>query len=273
MPAEDASFPPKVKIRSYPCEEYLGLVFAYLGEGDSPPLPRYLDFEAEGVVDNSTYVRNCSYFQNVENALDPVHTAFVHRENGRAFEGLSGVPRMEGEESPWGIEMRGTRPNGKVRVNQFGMPNVLHLALKFGDVWGDTLAWRVPIDDETHRSFSIHFAPVTGAAAAQYRARREQELARADDAAVIDLGEAVLRGGARVQDMAPEDPHVINVQDYVAQVGQGRLVDRARDRLGRSDVLVIILRRIWARELQALAEGRPLTNWHRPPGLVAASGL
>ncbi len=169
--------------------------------------------------------------------------------------------------------MRGTRPNGKVRVNQFGMPNVLHLALKFGGVWGDTIAWRVPIDDETHRSFSIHYAPLTGEAAERYRERRAQELARVDDEAVMEIGEAILRGERRVQDLAPDDPHLINVQDYVAQVGQGRLVDRAQDRLGRSDVLVIILRRIWARELQALAEGRPLTRWHRPPGLVAASGV
>src|SRR5713226_7171098 len=52
QPAEDSSFPPKVKIVSYPTEEYLGLIFAYLGDaehGDTgafrpPPLPRYPDF-------------------------------------------------------------------------------------------------------------------------------------------------------------------------------------------------------------------------------------
>ncbi|HZU05115.1 MAG TPA: Rieske 2Fe-2S domain-containing protein, partial [Chloroflexota bacterium] len=32
MPAEDPSFPPKVRIRSYPTQEYLGLIFAYLGD-------------------------------------------------------------------------------------------------------------------------------------------------------------------------------------------------------------------------------------------------
>jgi 5,5'-dehydrodivanillate O-demethylase len=31
MPAEDPSFPPKVRIASYPTQEYLGLVFAYFG--------------------------------------------------------------------------------------------------------------------------------------------------------------------------------------------------------------------------------------------------
>src|SRR5262249_43556868 len=32
QPAEDAGFAQKVKIKSYPCEEYLGLIFAYLGD-------------------------------------------------------------------------------------------------------------------------------------------------------------------------------------------------------------------------------------------------
>src|SRR5216684_2264622 len=62
QPAEDASFASKVRIRSYPCEEYLGLVFAYLGDaerGDTgafrpPPLPRYPEFEREGALDVAT---------------------------------------------------------------------------------------------------------------------------------------------------------------------------------------------------------------------------
>src|SRR5436309_1850808 len=32
QPAEDSGFASKVKIRSYPTEEYLGLVFAYMGD-------------------------------------------------------------------------------------------------------------------------------------------------------------------------------------------------------------------------------------------------
>src|SRR5918911_4789725 len=40
MPAEDPSFPPKVRIKSYPARICAGLVFAYLGEGEPPELPR-----------------------------------------------------------------------------------------------------------------------------------------------------------------------------------------------------------------------------------------
>jgi nitrite reductase/ring-hydroxylating ferredoxin subunit len=35
QPAEEESFAKKIRIRSYPTEEYLGLIFAYLGEGIS----------------------------------------------------------------------------------------------------------------------------------------------------------------------------------------------------------------------------------------------
>ncbi|HWP29662.1 MAG TPA: aromatic ring-hydroxylating dioxygenase subunit alpha [Chloroflexota bacterium] len=273
MPAEDPSFPPRVRIRAYPTAEYLGLIFVYLGEGEPPPLPRYPDFEQDGVLLTSSYVRHCNYFQNIENGLDPVHTAFAHRESRGTFVGLEGVPRMTGEESPWGITMYGTRPNGKVRVNQFGMPNVLHIMLPAGTReagWMDALAWRVPVDDETHRSFNVNLVHVRGEAAERYRAWLASQPPYTGPSAV-ELGDAVLRGELRVDDI--EDRSVIvNVQDYVAQVGQGRIQDRRQERLGRSDVLVILLRRIWARELRAFAEGRPLTAWTRPPGLVATSG-
>jgi 5,5'-dehydrodivanillate O-demethylase len=275
MPAEDPSFPPKVKIASYPTEEYLGLIFAYLGEGAPPPLPRYPDFERPGVLHATTYVRECNYFQNIENGLDPVHTAFAHRDPGAKFRGLVGIPRMEGEESPWGIEMRGTRPNGLTRINQYGMPNLLHLKLDLGDDeagYHDTLAWRVPIDDERHASYSANLITLTGEAGERYLAREAQRAAElAAHPPAMELGDAILRGELRIADVA-EHPALILIQDYVAQAGQGRLVDRSQDRLGRSDVLVILLRKLWERELRALAEGRPLTAWTRPANLLAEAG-
>jgi 5,5'-dehydrodivanillate O-demethylase len=54
------------------------------------------------------------------------------------------------------------------------------------------------------------------------------------------------------------------IEDYVTQVGQGPIRDRQRERLGRNDTKVIFIRRLWERELQALAEGQPLTDWQVP---------
>ena len=68
-------------------------------------------------------------------------------------------------------------------------------------------------------------------------------------------------------------PDIITIQDAVAQAGQGQIPDRASDRLGRSDALIILLRKVWQRELQALADGRPTKAWTQPRRLVADFGV
>ena len=67
------------------------------------------------------------------------------------------------------------------------------------------------------------------------------------------------------------DDDLVNVEDVVAQVGQGTIVNRQAEHLGKEDVGVILLRKVWARELQALADGRPLTEWVMPDPLPAGS--
>ena len=52
-----------------------------------------------------------------------------------------------------------------------------------------------------------------------------------------------------------------NIEDIVAQAGQGTIADRVHERLGRTDVGVILMRKLWTRELRALAEGKPLKTW------------
>jgi 5,5'-dehydrodivanillate O-demethylase len=71
----------------------------------------------------------------------------------------------------------------------------------------------------------------------------------------------VLRGDLRTTDIPADRPDLANIQDYIAQVGQGPIRDIEHERLGRSDRGVILMRALWARELEAFAEGRPLTSW------------
>ncbi len=59
----------------------------------------------------------------------------------------------------------------------------------------------------------------------------------------------------------------------VARVGQGVVPDFDHERLGRSDVLVALYRRIMARELQAFADGRPLKQWMPPENVSASTGV
>jgi 5,5'-dehydrodivanillate O-demethylase oxygenase subunit len=276
MPAEDASFPPKVKIKSYPTEEYLGLIFAYLGEG-APPLPRYPDFEEDGVRDVRRYVFDCNYFNNCENGPDETHVCFVHRDSSLAA--IADVPIISAEETDYGLVQYGARPGSPVRVTHWLMPNMLQFqtyppdpeADKIG--WTDSIAWRVPIDDERHSSFIVNLAHVTGDLAWRFTERRDAQRAQLT-VPFSEVGKAILRGELSVQDVEQRaDVSRINTQDYVAQCGQGVIADRAHERLGRSDVGVILLRKLWAREMEALATGQPLKQWRRPARLAATSGV
>jgi hypothetical protein len=84
-----------------------------------------------------------------------------------------------------------------------------------------------------------------------------------------ELGAAVLRGEIRIQDLEGNDrANIVWVQDYAVQVGQGPIELRKKENLGRSDTALILQRKIWVRELQALADGTPLTAWHRSDRLA-----
>jgi 5,5'-dehydrodivanillate O-demethylase len=51
QPAEEKSFAAKIRIRHCPTREYLGLIFAYFGEGEAPTFPRYPHMEEDGVLE------------------------------------------------------------------------------------------------------------------------------------------------------------------------------------------------------------------------------
>jgi 5,5'-dehydrodivanillate O-demethylase oxygenase subunit len=277
QPAEPEPFCQRIKIRSYPVQEYLGLIFAYLGEGEPPPLPRYPDFEAEGILDHRPAgIRACNFFQRMENSPDPVHLAFVHRRSPFADSGLIGIPQPSGEETSYGIEIRATRPNGKTRITHLHMPNINMIANSDSDPDEEAppgtsinLSWRVPLDDEHTLGFNVSHLPLTGQAAERYRARRS-ERARGGPRP-RELAEAILRGELHIDDIE-DKTNIVGIEDYVAQVGQGSIVARENDHLGRSDILVLLYRQIWERELRALAEGRSLKQWHRPERVETVYG-
>jgi 5,5'-dehydrodivanillate O-demethylase len=132
------------------------------------------------------------------------------------------------------------------------------------------VAWRVPIDDLSHNSFNIHLHHLTGEAAELYRARQAKK--SGDHRPVADLGAAVRRGEISIEELK-DHPDIIGIQDDVAQLGQGAIADREHEYLGRSDAGILLLRKIWLRELDALAADRPTKAWHWTSGLDATVGV
>ncbi len=273
QPPEEDSFCHKVQLRRYPVREYLGLIFAYLGEGEPPPFPLYPEFERfEGLLEIDSYLRECNYFQNLENALDMSHVGFVHGDNRAAFNGIGLGRRLAAEESAWGVTYSFTRADGAKRVQQFGMPNIFYMNALPTDPdigWQESLFWWVPVDDLRHIQFSLHRVPATGEARARIHARRTRRRTEMDQAHQ-DMAEEVLAGRLRIAEVDGSRCDMVRLQDDVAQLGQGRIADRSGERLGRGDVGVIAIRKLWTRELTALRDGRETLHWQRGPEIVPA---
>ena len=272
QPAEKEAFAAKIRLRAYPVEEYLGLVFAYLGEGDAPPLPRYPELEDESI--GPLMVRPadapCNYFQRVENDVDEVHVQFVHKGIAERVD-MRAVPHITAEETEYGFDRVSVRDDGKnkiVRRAHFLMPNALLVMVSpvtENDDWSVHLAWRVPTDDENCLSVAVsRIRNRGGGAKPQGMAKAAKKTAAEPVPGPREMADRIMREELRIQDVGPDYPYLFQVQDNVVLMGQGPIADRDNERLGQSDIPIILLRKIWERELKALAEGGALKQWRRP---------
>ena len=149
---------------AYPTHEYHGIVFAYMGPPDlQPPFPIYDSFTRPGyrLLPGRSYVYPCNWLQIMENAMDPVHTAFLHTiVSGAQFTDQFGViPELEFSDTPLGMMYIATRRVGDnvwARMVEAILPNLQQVA----PAWEDGLQehafsgpmlsrWIVPQDD-TH---------------------------------------------------------------------------------------------------------------------------
>jgi 5,5'-dehydrodivanillate O-demethylase len=249
QPGEDPRFSAKVQIPSYPVKEYLGLIFAYLGEGQAPAFPFLPAFEeAGGGAAASSYVRKCNYFQNVENHLDFMHQMFTHKTTLGTRFGIS--EEIWADENEYGLAVSARSPNSPRTIWRLVslMPNIR---------WPDGgLSWRVPIDDTQHQSFMINVPRERGLFPAPPGEPRNLGSAE-------DIAQRILSGELHIEEVR-DQPGLTNIEDLVSQLGQGVFEDRSIETLGKVDVGTILLRKVWARELKALATGQPLKQWKLP---------
>jgi 5,5'-dehydrodivanillate O-demethylase len=277
IPGEEEPVAARVKIKSYPVQEYLGLIFTFIGEGETPPMPRYPECEGPGILDVlSKGVWPCNYFSQLDNAGDPIHIPYTHREARRRVGIETPVRRIIPEETDYGIKYTTLTARGENIVRHFFMPNIVQLITNLrhdGILLDDSpsggavmprLVWQVPIDDQNFVAFVVTYIPLTGDKAEKVHELRRQ-IQKDDGPTPQEIGSAILAGKLRIRDVEVPDVYkLIQVEDYVAQVGQGATPDHAKDRLCRNDIAIVLLRKIWERELRALVDGRTLKQWRRP---------
>jgi len=271
QPAEEAGFARKVRIGSYPCDEYLGLVWCYFGPGEAPAFPPFPCRATPGIVDVWNVERvPCNYLQSFENSMDEVHVAFTHAPGGSHAKLSQDLPLISTAETEWGMLRFGKRKTGLVRQTLHYAPNVTRVivpplaGMEGVGGWPEIYFSFTPVDDENHLWLIAGHVEVEGEALDAYkkqRAKYEGEIAAARPS--VEVARELMDGVGDYADV--RHPDLAIVQDIAVQAGQGRIADRKHEHLGRSDAGIIGWRKILSRELRLIAEGHARKKWARPP--------
>ena len=263
QPFEDRAgsrFREKIRITAYPVEARGGLLWAYLGPEPAPLVPNWEPFTWENGFRQIVLSEiPCNWLQCQENSIDPVHFEWQHanwriRATGAAGPYAPTHLKIDFEEFEYGVTYKRVledtgedHPLWTVGRNCL-WPNALFT--------GDHFEWRVPIDDGNTLSVGWFFNPVPrnrrpfrqNAIPYWYGPIRDEETGRWITS------------------------HIMN-QDFVAWVGQGRLADRSREHLGRSDRGVILMRRIFSDDIERIGKGEDPKAIIRDPAVNACVGL
>jgi 5,5'-dehydrodivanillate O-demethylase len=264
QPAErdETNFRERVRVRAGKAQEMGGLVWAYVGpdteQTPAPELPRFDVFVMDGVRDIGWADLPCNFVQIMENAVDPHHVEFLH---GRYFQFMG---QQHGFEAPasfakkhvkvgfdafeWGIIKRRVVEGATEEDDDWavGHPLVFPYNMRVGGANIEQMQIRVPIDRTTTRFmlYSVH-APEG-----------------------IDFPEQPLVPDYQIPVFTDDGRHrtdYVEGQDIMAWVTQGAITDRTVEHLGRSDVGVTMLRRMFKAEMSKVENGEDPLGTIREP--------
>jgi 5,5'-dehydrodivanillate O-demethylase len=201
----------------------------------------------------------CNWFQCQENSIDPVHFEWTHSNWSVRLAGAAGpyAPRhvkVDFSEFEYGFQYKRIRTDtdeadrlwtvGRVCL----WPNALFV--------GGHVEFRVPIDDDNTLSFCWHFSRVP-----REREPYVQNSIPTWQGPIIDP-----RTGRWIT------THVMN-QDFITWVGQGRVADRSKEYLGPSDRGIVMMRRRFLNDIEAVRQGKTPKAIIRDPAVNRAIAL
>ena len=274
MPNEPAesNFKHKIRATAYPCADWGGLIWVYMGPSDlQPGLPQ---FEWCTVPDSHRHVarwqQDCNYMQALEGCIDTSHVSFLHRslvpsnlarrvvrDVGRSDH----APVLTVQETDYGFAYGGRRnvKDGGYywRVTQFLLP---YFTLIPAMEWPRGGHCYVPVDDEHVWSFGYQYdatAPLSEDVLDMYRRGAAsvaktvpgtfRTLANRDNDYLID----------REMQKKTNYSGIFGVrnQDIAMVESMGTIYDRTREHLGTADLAIIAARRVLLRMAEQLEAG------------------
>ena len=268
-PGEPASstFRDRLCHGAYPIHEYNGIVFAYMGPPEErPAFPLYDSFGRPGyrLIAGRKYYYPCNWLQILENAMDPVHTAFLHTiVSGSQFTDEFGkVPELDFAETPVGMIYMASRRVGNniwARMVENVLPNLQQVA----PIWenghvehpfsGPMMSrWIVPVDDTNTMFIEFRHVSETAGATPDWWADRD----------VMLPGQLA----AEAYEVSQRRPG-----DYEAQVSQRTVAIHDLEHLGATDRGVIMFRQRLRQGIRAVQAGKTPEGPDREAGAITAT--
>jgi 5,5'-dehydrodivanillate O-demethylase len=259
-PAEPAGsrFHLTVKARAYPVQEWIGLLWAYMGPDPVPPITKFdVWARTDGTHKLSLQPQlDCNWLQAMENSVDPAHLPILHQETStqgrkppsttRGF--TDDIATFEFYETPYGIMKRRTYKNGLIDEHPILFPNILRHQ--------KNTQIRVPMDDEHTWIVFVTFdqdpdgrthEETTSDIPVRYRPSWKEPAGALHPSTWFNMT-------ADVQ-----------AQDHMAWETQGPIADRTVERLATSDRGIVMLREMVKREIAKVQEGIDPINVYRDP--------
>jgi nitrite reductase/ring-hydroxylating ferredoxin subunit len=253
----DSTYKERLCHGAYPVHEAMGMVFVYMGPPDKrTPFPNLDTFNVPGyrLVPFTRDILPCNWMQMQDNAMDPVHTTFLHtRSSGTQFtDSFAEMPQMDWVETPIGMLYIATRRIGDnvwTRMGEFICPNIGQFPHneEFGTdehpfIPPHNTKWRVPIDDTSSLEMSLR---------------------RIADDEEAPVPREVGHQAGREYEVRQRKPN-----DYEAQVSQRPIAIHALEHLGSTDRGITMFRRMVKDGIRAVQKGQDPKGIFRSEGEV-----
>ncbi len=252
-PGLGAQHKDKVRQPWYPVQERYGLIFAYMGPPERKPvLPRYdiletlepgefVEADGSSVGGGGPVNIPCNWMQHYDNLPDAFHVPILHGSfSGTQFvEQMGLMPEVTWDYSEKGVKtiQRRVMPDGRIfhRTSEAVLPTLRIIPNPRVDAYQrvETIGWVLPIDDTNFRIYTAG------------RVRKSGEIA---------TRRSKLNG--KLWEHLTEEEHQKFPGDYEAQVGQSPITLHSEEHLAASDKGIVMLRRLFMRQLDAIAEGK-----------------
>lgn len=277
IPSEptDGKFRQSIKLKSYPTKEGNGIVWTYMGPKESEP--DFPEFYWMGLPDENNLVervwQECNYAQAMENDLDFVHAAFLHKAHG-VQETEEGILSSDLGIDPNHPLVKNPPVKQSVQDTNYGKRCIavgigteeenafmeIHYVFPFYTYpprfAGEDGMWHafVPRDDHSTWTWDVQFSH-----------DRPIDVQAQHDRRGLELDEN-LRKTVNAENEYNQDRELqktgnftgirgIANQDHAATEAMGTIVDRTSEHLGTSDLPIIHMRRILLQQAKGFLKG------------------